>query len=120
MATVRFKGPLFDHPGEAMRKGANVGLKELGARIEATVRLNTPSDTGSYKRTIKTQIWNGNRGLSVKSTDTKQRKTWLERGTRGGKKLTTANRMWGKGKSKAREINKQSLLAPGIARELRG
>src|SRR5690606_35596806 len=109
MAKVRFNGPLFTDPGDAIRKGARGGLSELGARIEATVLLHTPSRTGSYKRSVKTVLWQGNRGVSVKSTDAKARKTWLERGTRRGVKLTTANRMWAKGKSKAREINKQQL-----------
>ena len=118
MSAVRFRGPIFDNPGPAMLKAAGPGLKKLGAQIEATVRLNTPTDTGGYARSIKTQLWNGNRGVSVKSTDTKRRRTWLERGTRGGQKISKANRMWAKGKAKARESNKQGLLADDIARAL--
>ena len=116
--SVRFRGPIFENPGPAMRKASGPGLRKLGAQIEATVLLNSPSKTGGYKRTIKTIVWNDNRGVSVKSTDTRRRKTWLERGTRRGAKLSTANRMWAKGKAKARQSNKQGLLAADIARGL--
>jgi hypothetical protein len=118
MAAVKFRGPLFTDPGAAIRKGAHPGLTRLGAQIEATVRLHTPTRTGSYMRSYETVVWQGNRGVSVKSNDRRTRKTWLERGTRRGVKLARANRMWSKGKSKAREINKQALLAADIAKAL--
>lgn len=115
---VKFRGPLFDSPGPALRKACGPGLSKLGAQIEATVLLNTPSQTGSYKRSIQSKVWQGNTGVSVKSTDRIKRKTWLERGTRRGVKYSTANRMWAKGKSKAVSIRKQGLFEADIAREL--
>ena len=86
MAAVKFRGPLFTDPGAAIRKGAHPGLTRLGAQIEATVRLYSPTgETGSFKRSIKPIIWRNNRGVSVKSEIPKfTRKTWLERGTRRG------------------------------------
>lgn len=118
MATVRFRGPLFDNPGPAMRKASGPGLRKLGAQIEATVRLNSPDRSGELKRSVRTVIWDDNRGVSVKSTLKVPRKTWSERGTRNGQKLARAYYMWRKGKSKAKESNKQGLLADDIAREL--
>lgn len=116
---VKFRGPLFTDPGEAIRKGAKDGLRELGTRIEATVKLNTPTESGELKRSVSGPIiWNGNRGVSIKSNLKERRKTWSERGTRRGVKLARAYHMWRKGKSKAREINKQQLMAADIAREL--
>ena len=124
MATVKFRGPLFTDPGAAIRKGAHPGLTRLGAQIEATVRLHTPTRTGSYMRSYETVVWKDNRGVSVKSNDRRTRKTWLERGTRrgvnDGKKIGRAYYMWRKGKSKAREINKQALMAADIAKALNG
>lgn len=120
MSTVKFKGPLFDDPGAAIRKGVHPGLSKLGAQIEATVKLHTPTRSGQLQRSVKTDVWNSNRGVSVKSTLQVRRKTWSERGTRRGVKLAKAYYMWRKGKSKAREINKQALMAADIARQLNG
>lgn len=117
---VKFRGPLFDNPGSAVRKGARPGLAELGARIEATVLLNTPRMSGELKRNVETIVWKDSRGVSVKSNLRVKRKTWSERGTRRGVKLARAYYMWRKGKAKAREINKQALMAADIARELNG
>ena len=119
MSKVTFRGPLFTNPGQAIRDGAKNPLRELGTRIEATVRLNTPTDSGELKASISGPIlWQGNRGVSVKSNLRTKRKTWSERGTRRGVKLAKAYYMWRKGKSKAKEINKQTLMAADIAREL--
>ena len=119
LMAVRFRGPLFDDPGRAIRAGAKNPLQELGSRIEATVKLNTPTDSGDLKRSVSGPIiWRDNRGVSIKSNLKERRKTWSERGTRRGVKLAQAYYMWRKGKSKAKEINKQSLMAADIAREL--
>jgi hypothetical protein len=115
---VKFSGPLFTDPEEAIRKGVRPGLEKLGAQIEATVKLYTPARTGRQRRSVTTDIWRQNSGLTVKATDTRPIRTWLERGTRKGVKLSTANRMWAKGKAKAKEINKQNLMAADIAKEL--
>lgn len=120
MSTVKFKGPLFDDPGAAIRKGSHPGLSKLGAQIEATVKLHTPSKSGELRRSVESDVWNSNRGVSVKSALQVPRRTWSERGTRRGVKLAKAWRMWAKGKSKAREINKQALMAADIARQLNG
>ena len=120
MASVKFRGPLFENPGPAMRKASGPGLAKLGAQIEATVRLNAPSDSGELKRSVKTAVWRDNRGLTVKSTLKVPRKTWSEDGRRGGVKLAKAYGMWRKGKAKARESNKQGLLAADIAKGLNG
>lgn len=101
-----------------MRKASRPGLLKLAAQIEATVRLNTPEKSGELKRSVKSVVWDSNRGLTVKSTLKVPRRTWSERGTRGGVKLAKAYGMWRKGKAKARESNKQGLLAADIARGL--
>jgi hypothetical protein len=120
MATVRFRGPIFDNPGPAMRRAAGPGLKNLGAQIEATVKLNSPSRSGELRRSVDSVVWRDNRGLSVKSTLKVKRKTWSERGTRRGVKLGPAYYMWRKGKAKAKDSNKQGLLAADIAKGLNG
>lgn len=119
MGSVRFRGAIFENPGPAMRKACAQPLRELGTQIEATVKLNTPSRSGELMRSVSGPIvWKDNRGVSVKSNLKTKRKTWSERGTRGGVKLARAYRMWAKGKSKAREVNKQGLFAEKIARAL--
>lgn len=115
---VKFKGPLFDDPGAAIRKGARPGLARFGAQIEATVLLNTPRRSGEAKRNVKTIIWRDQNGVSVKSS-LANRKTWLEAGTRRPYgKIGTAHGMWRKGRAKARQLNKQALMAADIARQL--
>lgn len=120
MSTVKFRGDLFENPGRAIKKGSHPGLQRLGAQIEATVRLNTPSQSGELKRSVSTKVWNDNEGVSVRSTLLTKRRTWSESGRRRGVKLAKAYGMWRKGKAKAREINKQNLMAADIARELNG
>lgn len=119
-AVVRFRGPLFANPREAIRKGVLPGLKTMAAQIEATVLLNTPSVSRELKRSVGSSIWPKGGGLTVKSTLRAKRRTWSERGTRRGIKIARGYYMWRKGKAKAKEIRKQALLAPGIAKELNG
>jgi len=117
---IRFKGNLFGDPGSAIRKGAKPGLSKVGTQIEATVKLHTPTRSGELKRSVDMVIWRDNRGVSVKSNLRVKRKTWSERGTRRGVKIGPAYYMWRKGRTKARQINKQALMAAGIAKELNG
>lgn len=117
---VRFKGNLFGEPGSAIRKGARPGLSKLGTQIEATVLLNTPRQSGELKRSVEMDIWRDNRGVSVKSDLRVKRKTWSETGRRRGVKLGPAYYMWRKGKTRARQINKQALMAADIAKALNG
>lgn len=118
---VTFKGNLFGDPGSALRKGAKPGLSKLGTQIGATVKLHTPTRSGELKRSVSGPvIWRDNRGVSIKSNLRTKRKTWSERGTRRGVKLAQAYYMWRKGQTKARQINKQALMAADIARELNG
>lgn len=118
MGAVVFRGTLFNNPGPAMRKACGKPLANLGAQIEATVRLNTPQVTSSYARSLETIVWQDNRGVSVRSTDTIKRKTWLERGTRNGVKLARGYRMWEKGKRKARQARDLGTFEEAVARAL--
>lgn len=120
--TVRFRGPLFEKPGSTMRAAAYPGLRRIGTQIEATVKLRTPTGpTRELSRSIEMLVWKSQRGVSVKSTLKVKRKTWSERGTRRPYgKIAQAYYMWRKGKAKARQINKQAMLAADIARGLNG
>jgi len=122
MATVKFSGPLFEanKRSKAFRDASRVGMSRAGAQIEATVRLYTPSRTGEYKRTLGTEVYRNSLGVQVRSKTTRKIRTWLERGTRRGVKLTKANYMWRKGKAKAKSIDYQAYVADEIARRLNG
>lgn len=122
MANVKFSGPLFEagRRDAAFRRASRKGMSRAGAQIEATVKLNTPSDSGAYKRTIGAEVYRNDLGVVVKSTSSKKIRTWLERGTRRGQKLAKANYMWRKGKTKAKQIDYQKYVGDEIARELNG
>jgi hypothetical protein len=56
--------------------------------------------------------------VTVNSSLLTKRKTWSERGTRGGVKLATAYYMFRKGKTKAKSLDFQRIVGDEIARAL--
>ncbi len=117
---IKFSGPLFDAPKATIDRATRKGLKTVGAQIEATVRLSTPSVSGELKRSTQTKLYSNGRGVTVSSNLQTKRRTWSERGTRRGVKLTKGYGMFRKGKTKARSIDFQTLVGNEIARELNG
>lgn len=120
MATVRFSGPLFNAPKQAIDRATRRGMSRVGAQVEATVKLNAPSDTGELKRSIHSKLYRNGRGVRVSSNLADPRRTWSERGTRNGVKLTKAYYMFRKGKTKAKSLDFQTIVGNEIARELNG
>lgn len=102
---------------KGLAEGMVAGSKKLAPRVEATVRGKLFIGTGKYRSTVRSKVY-ANGMAYIYSTDKIKRKTWLERGTRGGQKLWKGTRAWAAGKSLARSENKAGLYEHEIASRL--
>jgi hypothetical protein len=117
------KGDLFDRARTQgiLNKAIAQGTKKLLPRVVSTVTDKMDSSfkkpTGAMKRSVKSKLYES--GVGVVNSDIKEpRRTWAERGTRGGVKLTKGSNAFAAGKRYVRAERKEGYYRDEIARAL--
>ncbi len=120
--SVKFSGPLFDAPRATIRTANRKALSTVGTQISATIKLKTPRDTGRFVAAIEREVWRNANGVTVKADYSGPKiRTWLETGKRNGVKTQRkGSYMFRAGKTKAKQINYQSIVGAEIAKLLNG
>lgn len=107
-----------------LQQATKEGTKKLLPQVKQAVidkldrSLVPPEESGRFKGSITTRIYDSGTGV-VKSNDTRRIKTWIERRTRGGKRLGKGAYPFRAGKTFAKKAIKQDFYAPFLVRALR-
>lgn len=113
---VVFNGPLFDEARlrgvlhEACRKGTADLLPQVVDVVKRKLdtSLLPPEETGRYKASIVYRVYSNGSG-TVKSTETRRIKNWIETRVREGKKLGKGAYPFRAGKTYVKKVRKQGF-----------
>jgi hypothetical protein len=105
-----------------VNKGMYEGTKKLAPRVREEViakfKANGVPD-GPHLHSIEARVYKNGMGY-IHAKDERKIKTWLERGTRGGKKTARKGaRAWAAGKSLVRKENKAGYYEAEIEKALK-
>lgn len=121
---IETTGILFDRAraegvlNKAIQKGTKELLPDVQDVIQAKLHRSLKEPTGDFQGSIKGKVYKSGTGV-VKSHDNRRLKTWIERRTRGGKRLGTGAYAFRAGKTFVKKANKNGYYAPFIAAELK-